>query len=148
MTTKIAARLSETETFCAEYQVNGDQHVYLDQMRPGQRWNQGDLYFYILPGKPPAAMKLVPDHNGQMAPGSSVGSRHVFDETSRAVMDFYAFANPTALSSNVLFLKAGTTLRLTHPEHRHNVIHVGAADAWVGCTFQRAHADELRAQAD
>lgn len=146
-TTSIATRLQITEAFVAEYQESTDLHIDVAALKVGDHWCQGDLIFWVLE-ELPEDVTPIETHSGQMAPGTSVGSRHVFDAESLLSMEFFKLKHPTALSGDIFRIAARTAVRLTHPEHRHQLITTGDRPAIIGCTFQRRHADTLAAQAD
>lgn len=98
---------------------------------------QGDLYLYRveLPGdvEPIAAVK-------QLAPGNTQGSRHELDSLDGVTMHRLRDANP--LQGPILTLREQRTL--THPEHGHITLQPGC----YAVTYQRTHADEVRAVQD
>ena len=95
---------------------------------------QGDLYFTKLAAVPQGVHPWLLPH-GQLAPGSSQGSRHCVDLTT---VRLWLLPQPTALDGPVIEAPAG--VRITHPEHGHHQFPPGVYQV----TFQRAYAEELR----
>jgi hypothetical protein len=95
---------------------------------------QGDLYFSQLLGVP-SQCKPWPYSHGQLAPGSTQGSRHCVDISK---VTLYILPFPTALDGPVIDAPNG--VEITHPEHGNHIYPPGVYHV----TFQRAHTDELR----
>ena len=95
---------------------------------------QGDLYFAKLATVPKGALPWTQPH-GQLAPGTTQGSRHCVDITT---VRLWTLPNPTALDGPVI--EAPDGVEITHPEHGHHHYPPGVYQV----TFQRAYADELR----
>jgi len=99
---------------------------------------QGDLYFTKLDAVP-EGVRPWPFLHGQLAPGSSQGSRHCVD---RDTVRLWLLQQPTALDGPVI--EAPDGVRITHPEHGHQQYPPGVYQV----TFQRAYAGELRRVVD
>lgn len=99
---------------------------------------QGDLYFAKLAAVPRDA-RPWPFAHGQLAPGTTQGSRHCVDSTR---VRLWLLPQPTALEGPII--EAPDGVEITHPEHGHLLFPPGVYQV----TFQRAYADELRRVAD
>ena len=95
---------------------------------------QGDIYIRKLDEVPVDATPLH-NHDGQLAPGTSRGSRHCIDP---ATVKFFAPAFADALTGPLFVVEDECTI--THPEHGHITLPAGC----YAVTYQRAFADELR----
>lgn len=86
--------------------------VRAPQMEPGQMFCQGDIGILRIAELPKGARKIDRPKDGQVAPGTSRGSRHcVVGEGA-----FYRFPGD-ALSD--LCFESATEWTMTHPEHAH-----------------------------
>ena len=99
---------------------------------------QGDLYFSRLAAVPPGVHPW-PFAHGQLAPGTTQGSRHIVDLTQ---VRLWVLPHPTPLEGPVIEAPAGCVI--THPEHGDHIYPPGVYQV----TFQRAYATELRRIAD
>lgn len=99
---------------------------------------QGDLYFARLDSVPRDVVPWPFDH-GQLAPGSTQGSRHTVD-TQRVRL--WLLAHPTPLDGPIIEAPKG--VEVCHPEHGHHVYPPGVYKV----TYQRAYATELRRVVD
>ncbi len=118
--------------------IKSDESHRVETMSVGDSWRQGDLYITRIDGIPVGAKKS--GVRLQLAPGSTQGSRHVLDSDSGVTM--FDAPNATALDGPIF--QATERRTVTHPEH-------GDVSFPPGCyavTYQRAFADELRAQRD
>ena len=95
---------------------------------------QGDLYFAKLAKVPHDAQPWTFPH-GQLAPGTSQGSRHCVDLTR---VRLWVLARPTALDGPIIEAPEGVEIQ--HPEHGHHIYPPGIYQV----TYQRAYANELR----
>jgi hypothetical protein len=90
---------------------------------PGEAVRQGDVYLYALAAPPRHGAELS---SRQLAPGTSVGSRHVLAGPgalhARAILD--AHDGP--------YLHARSRVTITHPEHAHISLPAG----WYEVRFQ------------
>ena len=101
----------------------------------GQKFaRQGDLYFAKLAAVP-ADARSWPHAHGQLAPGTSQGSRHT---VSLAQVRLWLLPYPTALDGPIIEAPEG--VEIAHPEHGHHIYPPGVYQV----TYQRAYADELR----
>lgn len=122
----------------AESIKNDDAHR-IETMSVGDSWRQGDLYITRVESVPKGAKKMAAARL-QLAPGDTQGSRHILD--SDAGLTMFDAPNATALDGPIFQTTERRTV--THPEH-------GDVSLPPGCyavTYQRAFADELRAQRD
>lgn len=102
---------------------------------PGDTFRQGDLYLTLLEKVPEGAVPVrLPA--GQLAPGTTQGSRHCLD--SLRGVRVYELASPTPLDGPILDLAEERTVE--HPEHGHVQLPPGV----YGVTYQRQFAEELR----
>lgn len=99
---------------------------------------QGDIYIRKLAHIPEQAQRDT-HATGQLAPGSTQGSRHCVDPTAVAL---FVQRNASALEGPIL--QATNTFTITHPEHGHIILPPGIYHV----VYQRAFADELRRIAD
>ena len=94
---------------------------------------QGDIYISKAPMAFVCAGKRV--YSGQLAPGTTQGSRHCVDPDAVCVIQ----ADTTSpLQGPTLYAKEAFTI--THPEHGHITLPPG----YYQITYQRAYADEIR----
>jgi hypothetical protein len=142
MTTSLIT-LADIQTHAAQIAdaapVSISQEAY-ESVRVGQKFaRQGDLYFTKLACVPRNAKPWVLPH-GQLAPGTTQGSRHTVDLTHCRL---WTLAHPTALDGPIIEAPEGITI--LHPEHGH---HIYQFPCVIQVTFQRAYADTLRRVAD
>ena len=104
----------------------------------GDYWRQGDLYITLREACPDGCVSISAEK--QLAPGTTMGSRHVLD--SLAGVEVFRLAEPTALDGPIL--KLGEERTITHPEHGDVICPPGVYQI----TYQRAFAKELRRVAD
>lgn len=109
-------------------------------MEVGDAHRQGDIYIRKIAAVPAGVQKME-QVRLQLAPGESQGSRHVLDSASGVQM-FEPGAQATVLDGPVFVLKERRTV--THPEHGD----VSLPEGTYCIDYQRAFADELRAQRD
>lgn len=95
---------------------------------------QGDSYFAKLSAVP-STVYPWPFTHGQLAPGSTQGSRHTVDLTT---VGLWVLQTPTALQGPIIDAPAGCTI--AHPEHGHLTFPPGVYQV----TYQRAYATEIR----
>lgn len=104
-------------------------------------WRQGDVRVRRLHDDADKALagKLEPikDFGGQVAPGTTMGSRHVLDSLDGVTA--YRIKNASAIDGPVVRLDKPRTL--THPEHG-NCVNMPAG--WYAFPGQRVYAEELR----
>lgn len=98
---------------------------------------QGDVNFIFLKEIPKGAIAATPV--GQLAPGTSRGSRHCVRLADRPHVDFFQLPNSNPLEGLILRFNAPTTIE--HPEHKHHLYPEGAI---VAVAFQRKYAEELK----
>lgn len=99
---------------------------------------QGDLYFAKLAAVPADAVPW-PFRHGQLAPGTTQGSRHCVDLTQ---VRLWLLPHPSPLDGPMIEAPAGCVI--THPEHGHLRFPPGLYQV----TFQRTYAAELRRSVD
>jgi hypothetical protein len=105
----------------------------------GQVIPQGDINILTL-DKLPKAVKSVPAPvNGQLAPGTTQGSRHCIALKDIKHVDFYVYPDPNPLEGPVLMFNKQVTIE--HPEHGNQVWPAGTI---VAIGYQRRYAEELR----
>ena len=95
---------------------------------------QGDLYFARMEAYPPDR-RLWPFTHGQLAPGTTQGSRHTVDLTR---VTLWLLADPGPLDGPIIEAPSG--VEICHPEHAHHIYPPGL----YRVTYQRAYAQELR----
>jgi hypothetical protein len=95
---------------------------------------QGDLYFARVTALP-AGVHPWPFAHGQLAPGTTQGSRHMVD---LAQVRLWLLPAPTPLQGPLI--EAPTGCVITHPEHGAHIYPAGI----YAVTFQRAYATEVR----
>ena len=96
---------------------------------------QGDVYFWSIEKVPAGAIRESKP-SGQLAPGTTQGSRHCVADPSAVTM--YRLESPNALQGPIIDAPNGVTI--THPEHGHQTLGPGV----YAVTYQRAYAEELR----
>ncbi len=115
----------------------------LSNMEVGDQWVQGDVRVIRLPDDATGKLDLSPDgtFNGQVAPGTTLGSRHILDSLDGVTA--YKINNGNTLDGPVIHLSEPRTL--AHPEHGDCCnLPVG----WYAFPGQRVYAEELRRVAD
>lgn len=111
----------------------------LDAVRAGDIFaQQGDIYIGKLSRLPKTATRDM-QATGQLAPGTTQGSRHCVDITR---VRLWVLPTPTALQGPIIEAPEG--VEIFHPEHGNIVLPPGVYQV----SFQRAYADELRRVAD
>ena len=95
---------------------------------------QGDIYLSKAPIS--SVAKGARAQSGQLAPGTTQGSRHCVDPAKVRISTPDALASP--LQGPTLYAKESFTI--THPEHGHITLPPGC----YRVTYQRAYADEMR----
>lgn len=116
----------------------------IETMSEGDSFRQGDLYITFIGAVPRGAVRMK-EVRLQLAPGETQGSRHVLDSAAGVQMFEPVGAEggrATVLDGPVFLLTQRRTV--THPEHGH----VSLPEGCYRVDFQRAFADELRAQRD
>ena len=99
---------------------------------------QGDLYFAKLDALMPGLHPWPFDH-GQLAPGTTQGSRHTVD---LAQVRLWVLPTPSPLDGPIIDAPNGCVI--AHPEHGDHIYPPGI----YRVTFQRAYATEVRRIAD
>lgn len=108
----------------------------------GQFVPQGDVALVKLAGVP-AGAKRVKKPSVQIVPGTTQGSRHVWDSLDGITVYDPPENDRSPLVGQIYVLAKERTL--THPEHGHHVYHAG----FIGLArYQRQFADELRRVVD
>ena len=141
---KTATQQLEGITEHAEAMKNYGDHD-MQTLELCDEWRQGDVRVRRLHNDAVEQLRgrLQPfkEFDGQVAPGTTLGSRHVLDSLDG--VSAYRFANANALDGPVLRLTKPRTL--THPEHGDCVNLPPGCYAFPG---QRVYAEELRRVAD
>lgn len=106
----------------------------------GQYLPQGDINILRLAVVPKGMVKI--EKQAQLAPGSSLGSRHCIKSEDLAHCTFYAFLDANPLEGPIIVFEKSVTIE--HPEHRDYVWPAGV----VAISYQRRHADEIRRSKD
>ena len=75
-TKTIDARTAYAEVLRAAEEIRSDAHETIATMSPGDVVRQGDIYITCLDGEPPGG---VPVGTRQLAPGTTLGARHVVE---------------------------------------------------------------------
>jgi len=111
----------------------------------GDEWRQGDVRLRRLPedafSRLHDRLELLADFDGQVAPGATLGSRHILDSIEGVTA--YRLVGGTALDGPVVRIDRPRTL--THPEHGDCCNLPAGIYAFPG---QRVFAEELRRTAD
>jgi len=117
----------------------------ISTIEPGDQWCQGDVRVVRLPddfGDTHAAeLTAIRNFTGQVAPGTSLGSRHVL--ANLATVRAYTLTSATSLDGPVVHVLEPT--HLTHPEHGDCC---NLPTGWYAFPGQRVYADEVRRVAD
>lgn len=92
--------------------IDCSKPVNVPKMKSGQMFAQGDIGILRLEKLPKGAKKIDPPQGGQIAPGSTIGSRHCVDVNSSVA--FYKFSGDD-LSDIAIVAKDSWALR--HPTH-------------------------------
>ena len=108
-------------------------------MDVGQMFPQGDVALQRMSFVPEKA-KLVEKFDLQVAEGSTLGSRHIWD--SPEGITAYRLDDGNPLMGLIYVLSKTRTL--THPEHADQTYVVDGEPLIFQCRFQRQHAEELR----
>lgn len=90
------------------------RHATAPEMRVGQMYAQGDIGVLAIRDLPENAAKIDRPANGQVAPGTTQGSRHCIDESDAVC--YYRFPGDDLSDLCVESTEAWT---LRHPEHGH-----------------------------
>ncbi|MGL4638430.1 MAG: hypothetical protein ACRCVX_01695 [Shewanella sp.] len=106
----------------------------------GQYLPQGDINILRLPSIPNGAVPIA--KKGQLAPGTSRGSRHCIKPEDLEHCDFYGFLDANPLEGPIIVFNDMTTIE--HPEHRDYVWPAGI----YAIGYQRRHADEIKRSQD
>lgn len=115
--------------------VSVSAEAYAD-VKVGRKFaRQGDVYFAKLAVVPHDAQPWPYEH-GQLAPGSTQGSRHTVDLSA---VRLWILSHPTALDGPIIEAPHGVII--CHPEHGD---HYYQFPCVVQVTYQRAYADALR----
>lgn len=101
---------------------------------------QGDINLWLLPRLPDGAIEAAP--NGQLAPGTTRGSRHCIAQSDMPHVQFYRLPNPNPLQGGIMIFDKEVTIE--HPEHGDQIWPAGI----VGVTYQRRHAIEVKRSQD
>lgn len=98
----------------AETIKNDDPHD-LSNLEPGEQWVQGDVRVVRLPDAFEVDVHCVAlrDFDGQVAPGTTIGSRHILDSLDGVTA--YTLRHASELDGPVIVTTEPRTL--THPEH-------------------------------
>ncbi len=117
--------------------------VDLSAMVPSDEFHQGDVRIICLDKKLFDELRLteITDFNGQVAPGSSQGSRHIIPELSN--VKAYRMRDGNELDGPII--EASMPISVTHPEHGDCVNMPAGFYAFPG---QRSYAEVLRRAAD
>lgn len=105
----------------ATERIDCNQPVTVPEMQPEQCWAQGDIGVVRLDRLPDDAKKIHRPAGGQVAPGTTQGSRHCIPED--APVTYYQVSDGDPLSD--LCLVADGPWTLTHPEHAHCTFEAG-----------------------
>lgn len=125
----------------AESIVNSEPQS-LANMEPLDEWRQGDVRIIRLPDDfDMTHLKKLEKVPTQLAPGSTIGSRHCLASTDGVTA--YELKESNALDGPVLRFDQPNSV--THPEHGHCVEMPAGLYAFPG---QRSYADELRRVVD
>jgi len=120
--------------------IRNTDPISLATMEVGDQHIQGDVRIIKLPDNFDAPMKRIEDFSGQVAPGTTQGSRHVISDPS---VKAYTLDSATDLDGPVVF--AESDFSLSHPSHGDCIEIPSGCYAFLG---QRAFAKELRRSAD
>lgn len=125
--------------------IRNDGDHSMRTLEVGDEWRQGDVRVVRLPDDAVEEMgdRLMPikTFDGQVAPGTTLGSRHVLDSLNGVVA--FRIEGGNALDGPVI--KTSEPRTLTHPEHGNCVDLPAGCYAFPG---QRVYAEELRRTAD
>lgn len=121
--------------------IKGDGSRPMHTMEVCDEWRQGDVRVRRLHDDAVEQLgeKLVPIKNfdGQVAPGTTIGSRHILD--SLGGVTAYVLRDASAIDGPIIKITEPRTLR--HPEHGDCVGLPAGIYAFPG---QRVYAEELR----
>jgi len=118
--------------------IVNDSPQSLANMEPLDEWRQGDVRIIRLPDNFEEGLLTRRDKvNLQVAPGSTVGSRHTLD-SDEGVTE-YSLKDANALDGPVM--KFTLSRSLLHPEHGDCV---DMPPGWYAFPGQRSFAEELR----
>ncbi len=118
-------------------QVADDSLRSVGALAEGDHTAQGDVMFWFLDNLPKDCIKTI-NPERQLAPGTTLGSRHCVCISDMHKIEFYNLKNPNALQGSIL--KCRDSVTIEHPEHGNQKLREGI---WF-VTYQRAYADELR----
>lgn len=125
----------------AERIVNSEPQS-LATMEPLDEWRQGDVRIIRLPDEfDESLVRQLKDVPRQLAPGTTVGSRHVLDSVDGVTA--FELTSANALDGPVLCLTKPRSI--THPEHGDCV---DLPPGWYAFPGQRSYAEELRRTQD
>ena len=113
--------------------ADDQRFAYLDE---GDFIRQGDVYLFRL-DKLPEGVKPTECKDGQLAPGTTQGSRHIIT-TGLSSCKFYTIENETPLDGPAF--EAKEEFNLTHPEHGNFTMPAGCYQV----RYQRMRADDVR----
>jgi hypothetical protein len=94
--------------------IDCSQPVMVPDMQPGMMWAQGDVGIMRIAKLPQGSAPMGRPENGQVAPGTSDGSRHWVAQVE-GIAWFRFDGDP--LSD--IAVKADVQWTLTHPDHAH-----------------------------
>lgn len=97
--------------------IDSQETVELD-LQVGQGCPQGDIMLVRLDELPARAERIEVPKGGQIAPGTSRGSRHCIAAKDRDTVKYYRVSDGDRLSDLCLLAPAPFTLE--HPEHGHH----------------------------
>lgn len=106
----------------AEERIDCSQPVRVPQMLPGTMWAQGDIGILRIAELPKGAAKIEMLPGGQIAPGTTRGSRHCLDERTQRAAQLYRFPGD---QMSDLCLRVADEWTLEHPEHVHCTFDAG-----------------------
>lgn len=116
-----------------------------ENLQPCDQFFQGDVRVIVLPEetvmKRMDQLEEIKDFDGQVAPGTTMGSRHVLSHPERCKA--YRIKGGNAVDGPIVYLPEPDTL--THPEHGHCQ---DLPCGWLAFPGQQVYADELRRVAD
>lgn len=98
---------------------NGKPVKIPEAMQPGDMFPQGDIALFMIQNLPPSCEVIPWPENGQLAPGTSRGSRHCIPQQFHADITLYRVDDGNALSD--LCLDARAPFDLVHPEHSDHI---------------------------
>lgn len=91
------------------------KHTVLHTMEADTMWAQGDVGILRLSALPEGAEAIPMPDGGQVAPGTSKGSRHCISQADHAHIQMYRVSDGDRLSDLALVAEKPWTME--HPEH-------------------------------